>query len=142
MMNSCQVPIPPSVNTLYRNVAGRGRVKTKAYRAWIKAAQWIVHTGIEKVEGPVAVELAFTRGRYGMSLASDVSNRIKAAEDLLVTLNKIDGDTIKTVRRVSAEVTFAQDAEDSTCVLTVTPLDPTTTERSRQEQREGGGDHD
>lgn len=28
------LPLPPSVNALYRNVPGRGRVKTALYKRW------------------------------------------------------------------------------------------------------------
>ncbi len=35
-------PQPPSTNALYANVAGKGRVRTKAYKAWIERAGWEV----------------------------------------------------------------------------------------------------
>lgn len=38
-MLTLKLPIPPSTNHLYANVPGRGRVKTKAYRAWIAEAR-------------------------------------------------------------------------------------------------------
>ena len=32
------LPLPPSVNNLYLNLRGRGRVKSPAYRAWLDEA--------------------------------------------------------------------------------------------------------
>jgi crossover junction endodeoxyribonuclease RusA len=34
------LPPPPSTNALYANVPGKGRVKTRAYKAWITEAGW------------------------------------------------------------------------------------------------------
>lgn len=31
---------PPSTNSLYANVPGKGRVRTAAYKTWIKTAGW------------------------------------------------------------------------------------------------------
>jgi hypothetical protein len=32
--------MPPSVNTIYANVPGKGRVKSARYKTWLKAAGW------------------------------------------------------------------------------------------------------
>ena len=70
---------PPSVNEIYRNVPGKGRVKTKAYKGWRKDAEWQV--SLQKpahFTGPVAVSIALP-----MSTRGDVDNRAKATMDLL-----------------------------------------------------------
>lgn len=90
---------PPSVNRMFANVPGKGRVKTRAYRLWLKTAKMEVmcqrpgqHTG--RVD--ILVRLPET-------IRGDASNRIKAAEDLLVTMGVIPDDAKKYVRRSSAE---------------------------------------
>ena len=36
--------LPPSVNQLFANVAGKGRVRTGRYRAWAQVAGWQIKT--------------------------------------------------------------------------------------------------
>jgi crossover junction endodeoxyribonuclease RusA len=84
-----KLPFPPSTNTLYRNVRGRGRVKTARYNTWIAAARLNV--------GPVAlidakIVLDLTLGRPDRR-RRDVSNLIKAVEDLMVKCNVIADDS-------------------------------------------------
>lgn len=97
-MTVIRLPVPPSVNALYRNVRGRGRVKTRLYRQWIKQADkhlmlqaWDIPNG-GKCE--LMIRLPKIRG--------DVSNRIKAAEDYLVSRGITADD--KHNRKVSVEV--------------------------------------
>lgn len=93
--------VPPSTNGLYANVPGRGRVKSDRYRTWANAAGW----DLAQYKGPRfdgAVNLTITIGKLPSN--ADVSNRIKALEDLLVTHKIIAGDSIKHVRRVSVSV--------------------------------------
>jgi len=89
-MNSFTVtlPIPPSVNALYRNVPRRGRVKTGVYKAWIVRAK----TALEdqkppKLQPPYSVSIL-----CDIDHRSDISNRIKAVEDLLVDFGVITDD--------------------------------------------------
>ncbi len=35
-----RLPAPPSVNNLFRNVPGKGRVRSSEYVAWCEAAGW------------------------------------------------------------------------------------------------------
>lgn len=86
------VPMPPSVNKLFANVPGKGRVKTRAYRAWIEEAGWEV-----KRQRPSKVT-----GRFHISIACkrpdnrrrDVANLEKALTDLLVRLKVIPDDAM------------------------------------------------
>lgn len=78
-----RLPIPPSVNCLYRNVRGRGRVKTKAYKQWLTQADGhmvLQRMLIEPVRGPIALTI-----RVPAKMRGDISNRLKACEDYLVT---------------------------------------------------------
>lgn len=94
MSFSLDLPIPPSTNGLFRN-AGRGdnthkRIKTKKYRDWIDAATFaLIRQGRPaKIEGPVRLAILVERKRKN----SDISNRIKALEDFLVSQQLIDDD--------------------------------------------------
>lgn len=90
--------LPPSVNGIFRNVHGRGRVKTKAYKAWLKAAGWEVNCQKPiRIAGKVEIDITCKRP----SGNSDIDNRVKAALDLLVTMNLIDDD--RYVERVRAQ---------------------------------------
>jgi Holliday junction resolvase RusA-like endonuclease len=80
------LPIPPSVNAAYANRKsgrGRGRYKTKAYKDWlINADRWAQTQWrkIEPVTGPAMVCI-----KLPMKMRGDISNRIKVAEDFLVS---------------------------------------------------------
>ena len=75
------LPLPPSTNALFKNTRD-GRARTIAYRDWKKQAGL---TAMAQRVPPVA-------GRYRLAIQvpltmrGDVSNRIKAIEDLLVNL--------------------------------------------------------
>lgn len=75
------IPTPPSANHLFRG-AGKLRVKTNDYKAWLTAAGWeIKRQRVPSVAGPVSVTLTVCRPTRGRS---DIDNRIKAGLDLLV----------------------------------------------------------
>jgi Holliday junction resolvase RusA-like endonuclease len=94
------LPTPPSVNNLYSNRKAGGRHKTRAYRQWCNDAGWEV-----KSQRPAPVH-----GKYKFFLTlplirGDVTNRTKAAEDLIVSLGLVDDDR----HCVSAQVTVCGD---------------------------------
>jgi Holliday junction resolvase RusA-like endonuclease len=93
---------PPSVNNLFLNVAGRGRVPTKEYTAWRKTAAWELQAQRpRKFTGPVeiTVELCPPTRR-----AFDPDGKLKGPIDLLVTHQIIPDDSIKYVRSVTAKI--------------------------------------
>lgn len=94
MSNSIVIDLqsaPPSLNNLYANVPGRGRVKTKRYRTWRAAAGWDVKAvKAEKLCCPVMLDLTVKKPR---GLRSDISNRVKAVEDLLVFMSILEDDS-------------------------------------------------
>lgn len=109
-----RLPIPPSVNGLYANVR-KGRIKTKLYRAWLKEADawyWLqdLHKR-EPIAGPAEVHIRIPKIR------GDASNRIKAAEDYLVS-RKLTSDD-KNNRKVTVEVDEGLEMRE--CWITVTP---------------------
>lgn len=103
--------MPPSANSLFRNVPGVGRVKSKRYKAWIAEAGWQIQSQ-PRLAFVGDVELAF---RFGPRRPNaDVSNRTKAGEDLLVRHGIIADDN--QVVRVTSE--WAADVNG--CEVTIT----------------------
>lgn len=80
---------PPSVNNIFLNAAGKGRLKTKHYKAWLDATGWEVKAqNSRRIAGRVMVDITCRR----ISGRCDIDNRIKAILDLLVGLYIIDDD--------------------------------------------------
>ena len=114
--------IPPSTNSLYANVAGRGRVKSQRYRTWLQAVGWDMNRyHNHKWTEPVYITIAIGKLRGN----ADVSNRVKAVEDLLVTYGVIPGDSIKWVRGVN--VYLSQEPFDGV-EIAITPACPAMSE--------------
>src|SRR4051812_17340519 len=82
MPQACYIvlPLPPSVNGLYSNRPGKGRVCTPEYRQWKHDAGWALQASPRaQFAGPFRVRLLVPEKMRG-----DVDGRIKAAVDLLV----------------------------------------------------------
>lgn len=89
--------LPPSSNNLFLS-AGNRRVKTPRYRGWLDVAGWEIATQRPaKIAGPYAMTLWFERAKR----RSDISNRVKAVEDVLVTHGVIEDDSL--CQKLSAE---------------------------------------
>lgn len=97
---SIKIPVPISVNAMYRNVVGVGRVKTKELKNWKLEAEWeLARQNPPRFVGQVDISITL---RYPPKGRADVSNYIKSVEDLLVTCGVIEDDSCKYVRSVSA----------------------------------------
>lgn len=96
---SVQLPKPLSVNNLYiNNPKTRGRFPSPEYRAWKKEAGLMLMAQRPRCAvGPVEIGIVVEESR------GDIDNRIKCVIDALVENGIIDGDTNKTVRKVTAE---------------------------------------
>lgn len=97
-----ELPRPPSVNSTFAtDFKTRRRFDTKEYRAWKKeAAQMLMAQRARCAVGPVEITITVQEiTRY----PSDIDNRIKPTLDCLVENGIIDGDTSKTVRKVTAQ---------------------------------------
>lgn len=98
----------PSVNAMYRNVPGVGRVKSTEYKQWAKAALQELtfamlaykrsQTATPKPPLCLTIHVPDTGGR------GDASNRIKAVEDVLVRAGIIADDNDKIIRKLVVEV--------------------------------------
>lgn len=90
MMVTLTMPMPPSLNNAFVNIK-RGRRKSKAHEAWASEADWKIRAQRPiPVAGRVVLEWVF--GWKEISKLSDLSNRIKLAEDALVAAGVIDDD--------------------------------------------------
>lgn len=96
-MTVIELPPPPSVNNLFLNVHGRGRVISPKYREWKAEAGWrLKQQKPKKIKGPVVVDIAHQdSGRI------DGDNTLKPLFDLLVEHQVIEADTRPIVRRFS-----------------------------------------
>ena len=86
------LPAPPSLNNLFVNIAGRGRIKSTAYQEWIRDAGWILQVQNPGcVSGPYSVTLLANRhdARF-----NDLDNGAKAAVDLLVKHRVVEDDSL------------------------------------------------
>lgn len=112
-----RLPTPPSVNSLYYNRKGgkgRGRIKTPAYRKWLAEADGWYLTQKRQVQpqsGRLSIEIRLP------SIRGDATNRIKAAEDYLVSRG-ITGDD-RHNHKVSVEIVPKLDC----CEIFIEPLD-------------------
>lgn len=92
-MIELHLPFPPSVNQAYRNVPGRGRVKTKTYKDWLTAAALSAraqHTN-QRVGGPFDFELIAHKPD---KRRRDIDNLIKVVLDFLKAEGFIDDDCL------------------------------------------------
>ena len=99
-MITLSLPMPTSVNGMFSNVPGIGRVKTKRYAAWAKEAAWLIRAQRPAAVKPpvsVLIELVPESRRK-----QDCDNRIKACLDALVTSGVLPGDDNTVVRSVTA----------------------------------------
>ena len=74
------VPVPPSVNAMFSNAPGKGRVRTPEYRAWIEHAGFLLASQRPgSIKGPYAVTI-----RLPEKMRGDIDNRANSVIDLMV----------------------------------------------------------
>jgi len=91
---SIDLPIPPSVNGLYKNVQGKGRVKTNSYKRWQRQVYPLLAQMKRPEVYPVSI-LIVVSGKVNMQ--RDISNFEKAITDALVNTGVIPDDSLKFV---------------------------------------------
>ena len=93
-----ELPLPPSLNGIYANKQGFGRVKVSKYRQWQDAAVEMICLAIptaKRIAGPVNVHI-----QLPLKMRGDCDNRIKPILDALVKSGRVDDD--RNVQWVSA----------------------------------------
>jgi len=95
---SFTLPTPPSTNALFKNIRGRGRVKTDTYKAFIACAlASLLQQRVEAVKGHVVLVIGVER----VSKAADIDNRLKALLDVMVKAQIIEDDRFVTALSIS-----------------------------------------
>lgn len=94
---SISLPLPPSVNSMYEGGSGQKRYKSKQYKAWYTECFWLVKTLPKVKEYPVELWIKIV---WPTNRSCDLSNRIKAIEDLLVNAGILLDDDRKHIRRI------------------------------------------
>lgn len=82
------LPRPISVNRLWTNVPGKGRVRTQEYRTWMRAAGWMVKAAHPK-QLRCAVSLTLT---VNPEYKGDLDGVLKATLDCLETCGVVVND--------------------------------------------------
>lgn len=93
------IPTPPSVNQIYRNKQGRGRVKTGLYDDFIARA--ITAIRLQRVSPLDPGNYIAVFGVERMSACADVDNRLKSMIDSIVKAGIIEDDRFITAIAVS-----------------------------------------
>lgn len=97
-----EVPAPTSTNALTRNVRGHGRVKTAAYKKWIRQADayyLVQHLGRHSpIVGAYSIRLSLPE-----SSGMDSDNAIKSILDWCVSRGLVAADSRKHCRKVTIE---------------------------------------
>ena len=109
------LPVPPSVNTMFRNVPKIGRVKTRAYRQWLKEEDQhflMQKRRIVAIAGEYEVSIKLPKTTRG-----DVDNRTKAVLDFLASREITEDD------RNCRKVTIERTAETWLCEVHIRGLE-------------------
>lgn len=97
------LPVPPSVNNLYANVPGQGRIKTKRYSQWFERCRdmaWAA--GVQgQFDGPVTITVTVFGGK-DFSAQRDIDNILKPVCDFVKMMGLIRDDNVTFVRQVKA----------------------------------------
>ncbi len=109
------LPFPVSVNNMFLNIPGRGRIKSPKYRAWQTEAGWrLRQQRAIPISGHVEVSIVAIRPD---NRRRDIDNLSKAVCDILVVNNVITDD--KMIVRLTAE--WSQSSDLSGVSVTVAP---------------------
>lgn len=110
-----QITTPPSVNKLYANKRTGGRVKTAAYRSWIRGClKELLAQRAKPIGRRAKVVITLPKKTSG-----DVDGRIKSALDLLVRAGVLIDDRSDYVASVTASF-----GDVSMCEVSVEPETP------------------
>ena len=113
MPQACRLELPllPSLNNAYVNVPGRGRVASKALKAWKEAAGWALKMQPRaQFAGPFKIVLMVPE-----KARADTDNYLKAAIDLLVTYRVTPDDRF--AQSVTSE--RSKDVRSGECIIIV-----------------------
>jgi hypothetical protein len=110
--------MPPPLSALFTNIPRRGRVKTERYRVWLRAVEYDM-LPFRKLRITEPVQLTIVLGKLRKN--ADISNRIKACEDLIVSYGIIPDDSSEWVKCIRAGV--AKDPFDGVIIHIGKPIE-------------------
>lgn len=94
-MITVKLPLPPSANSLFFNLKGRGgRAKTQAYKDWLRIARAECLAAYDRAGSPVfdSKQRMRLHLRVGMGYRGDIENRCKAVADALCAFLPVPDD--------------------------------------------------
>lgn len=90
-MITLSLPFPISVNSMYANVSGKGRIKSQRYRTWRSAAGWALKAAKQTpINGWFTVTIILYEKD---NRKRDPDNFVKGVNDLLVEHKLIEDDS-------------------------------------------------
>tara|TARA_Y100000310_G_C20678911_1_gene814717 strand:+ start:372 stop:713 length:342 start_codon:yes stop_codon:yes gene_type:complete len=108
------LPIPPSVNAMYVNVAGVGRVKTTTCKQWYAEAKTEIM--MQRRDIPEVADKATVHYVVPYNGRRDLDNYLKALNDVLVSSGVLPSDRMSCLTGVAIKVGDVDRVE-----VTVTP---------------------
>ena len=115
-MISLSLPAPPSLNSSYANLPGRGRIASRALKSWKKEAGLrILLQKPGKIVGWFQFEA--TIQRMPRQKCADIDNRIKHLVDICVAHGVVDDDKLM----VSVKGTWVSPGAGDACRVTISP---------------------
>jgi len=110
------LPIPPSVNHMYRSKRG-GVYKSKKYQQWIQEAALMIQLTRKgaKINPPYKFIMTIVGGK-GWRTNRDLDNCLKPVLDLLTTMNIIEDDNCHLVNSL-AVIFVAGNGSDAKCMV-------------------------
>jgi Holliday junction resolvase RusA-like endonuclease len=115
--------LPPSVNSAFANVPGKGRVRTTVYRQWQKGALAEIQVQVRGVTFRGAFRLAVLASDQGLSRDRDADNLAKAVSDILVRAAIVADDNHQHMRAIDLE--WRSTLPAGRCVVEVREISPT-----------------
>ena len=113
MDRSIWLPLPPSVNHIWRQARGRTYL-AKNYTRWIQRAQIALRAQVNKHwkwKGPIEVHIEARRGKGWNERKRDLDNMAKPVLDFLVREGMIPADDHTVIKRLVIELASQTSAE-------------------------------
>lgn len=127
MLETCEIPIPPSANQMWQIVAPKGRRRTPfmkrstTYKKWLNATALLLKVSMPPARLPAAVVVTIRGGKgwrqeHGKDVR-DIDNLLKPIMDALVLAERIPGDSSEHVHFLSIQYRQAVKGKPALCTV-------------------------